>query len=72
MITIIAGKSTQTSMCKIISLSDKVGIKREAEFEISDRCALKAGQPKWANYVKGCVAKFPCMFVYNQLYYYKN
>ncbi|XP_024942026.1 galactokinase isoform X3 [Cephus cinctus] len=59
MITVIAGKSNNTTKCKIISLSDAISLERDVEFSTSKE-DLKAGEPKWANYVKGCIANFPC------------
>ena len=64
MVTVIAGKANQSSVCKIISFCDTVGTRNCVEFDISNRSALKAGEPTWANYVKGCVAKFLCMSSY--------
>lgn len=61
MVTVIAGKANQSSVCKIISLNGAVGTRNLVEFDISNRRSLKPGEPKWANYVKGCVAKFSCM-----------
>ncbi|XP_025154067.1 galactokinase isoform X2 [Harpegnathos saltator] len=60
MVTVIAGKSHDGQRMKIVSLSDTVGETNEVEFEASSRADLKPGDPKWANYVKGCIANFVC------------
>ncbi|XP_051175831.1 galactokinase-like isoform X2 [Leptopilina boulardi] len=59
MVTIIAGKTTENSVCRIISICNAIGDKNEVEFDISDRENLKPTDPKWANYIKGCIAQFP-------------
>lgn len=58
LVTVIAGKASRDNMCKIVSMSNAAGIKNEVEFDISNRQSLKPGEPTWANYVKGCIAKF--------------
>lgn len=58
MVTVIAGKPNNTLKCKIISSSDAIGSLSEVEFDISNRKTMKPGEPKWANYVKGCIADF--------------
>lgn len=60
MVTVIAGKATDNNICKIVSICDVIGDENEIEFDIHDRKNLKSGDPKWANYVKGCIAQFPC------------
>ncbi|XP_032676899.1 galactokinase-like [Odontomachus brunneus] len=60
MVTVIAGKSHGGQKTKIVSLSDAVGEINEFEFEMSSRADIKPGVPKWANYVKGCIANFIC------------
>lgn len=59
MVTVIAGKPNNTKKCKIISMSSSVGSESVAEFEPSNPETMKVGEPKWANYVKGCIANFP-------------
>lgn len=59
MVTIIAGKPASSKMCKIISMSESIGTQSIAEFDSTSRDTMKAGEPKWANYVKGCIANFP-------------
>uniref|UniRef100_A0A0C9S155 GALK1_0 protein n=1 Tax=Fopius arisanus TaxID=64838 RepID=A0A0C9S155_9HYME len=59
MVTVIAGKPNATKICTIISASSAVTSVSKAQFDISDRSAIKPGDPKWANYVKGCVVNFP-------------
>ncbi|CAL7935994.1 unnamed protein product [Xylocopa violacea] len=60
MVTVIAGKLADTSKCKIFSLSEAVSSKNYAEFEVASRENIKTGEPKWANYVKGCIVNFIC------------
>lgn len=60
MITAIAGKSHGGRKTRIISLNDVIGAINEFEFEAEDRADIKPGEPKWANYVKGCIANFIC------------
>lgn len=60
MVTVIAGKSHGGQKAKIVSLSDAVGETNEFEFEANSRADIKPGVPKWANYVKGCIANFIC------------
>lgn len=60
MVTVIAGKSHDGKKTRILSLSDVVGVINEFEFEAESRADIKSGEPKWANYVKGCIANFIC------------
>ncbi|GAB1860454.1 galactokinase [Camponotus japonicus] len=60
MITMIAGKSHDGRKSKIISASDIVDATNEFEFEAGKRSDIKPGEPKWANYIKGCIANFIC------------
>ncbi|XP_012217343.1 galactokinase-like isoform X2 [Linepithema humile] len=60
MITVIVGKPHDGVKTKLVSLSDVVGATNEAEFEAGSRANIKPGEPKWANYVKGCIANFIC------------
>lgn len=59
MVTVVVGKANGTNNCKILSTSTSITTSSIAEFDISNREALKPGDPKWANYMKGCIAKFP-------------
>ncbi|XP_076635889.1 galactokinase [Colletes latitarsis] len=59
-VTVIAGKCSNKKKWRIISLSETVSSKRKAEFDVVARDNLKPGEPKWANYVKGCIAYFIC------------
>lgn len=59
MVTMIVGKKNNSTTCKIISMSTSIGGQSVAEFNCADREAIKPGEPKWANYVKGCIANFP-------------
>ncbi|KAJ8678530.1 hypothetical protein QAD02_014317 [Eretmocerus hayati] len=59
MVTVIVGKPNNAKSCKIISLSSVVGAQSTVEFDVSSRDNLKPGEPKWANYIKGCIANFP-------------
>ncbi|XP_014238198.1 galactokinase-like isoform X1 [Trichogramma pretiosum] len=58
MVTVIVGspRSDGATSCKIVSLSQAVSAQSIAEFDLA---SLKPGEPKWANYVKGCIANFP-------------
>ncbi|KZC08586.1 PREDICTED: galactokinase-like [Dufourea novaeangliae] len=60
MVTVVAGKRSNTKKCKIISLSETLGSENWVEFELITRESIKPGEPKWANYVKGCIAHFVC------------
>lgn len=60
MVTVMAGKLHDGQKTKIISLSDIVGAISEFEFEAGNRTNIKPGEPKWANYIKGCIANFIC------------
>lgn len=60
MVTVIAGRSHDGQKTKVVSLSDAVGATNEFEFEAGSRASIKPGEPKWANYIKGCVANFIC------------
>lgn len=60
MITVIAGKSHGGKETRILSLNDVAGATSESEFEAESRADIKPGEPKWANYVKGCIANFIC------------
>ncbi|KAK1119002.1 hypothetical protein K0M31_013776 [Melipona bicolor] len=60
MITLIVGKRNNLEKCNIVSLSEVVSSENHFEFEVSSRKNIKPGEPKWANYVKGCVANFIC------------
>jgi hypothetical protein len=58
LITLIVGKPNNTRRCKIISMSEAIGTEKISEFDCSNRDTLKPGDPKWSNYVKGCIANF--------------
>ncbi|XP_029172793.1 galactokinase-like [Nylanderia fulva] len=60
MVTVIVGKSHDGRRTKIISSSDVVDTTNEFEFEAGKRADIKPGEPKWANYIKGCIANFIC------------
>lgn len=60
MVTVIVGKSHDGKKSKIVSLSDAIGTTNEFEFEAGRRDNIKPGEPKWANYIKGCIANFVC------------
>lgn len=62
MVTIIAGRPNNKKKCKLISLNENIGSLRQVEFDISVKENIKTGEPKWANYIKGCIAYFPCKF----------
>lgn len=56
MVTVIAGRPDQSTKCTVVSLSDAVDSPSRAEFDVTE--LSKPGVPKWANYVKGCIANF--------------
>lgn len=58
MVTIIVGKPNGTNKCKIVSWSESIGSTDRVEFDCT-RETIKPGEPKWANYIKGCFANFP-------------
>ncbi|XP_078032988.1 galactokinase isoform X1 [Augochlora pura] len=60
MVTVVAGKRNNTNKCKIVSLDESLGSENWVEFDTSTRNSIKPGKPKWANYVKGCLAYFFC------------
>ncbi|CAD1468816.1 unnamed protein product, partial [Heterotrigona itama] len=60
MITLIVGRHNNLEKCNIISLSEVVSSENHVEFEVSPRKNIKPGEPKWANYIKGCVTNFIC------------
>ncbi|XP_012256438.2 galactokinase-like [Athalia rosae] len=60
MITVIAARPNQSPKCVLITMSDAIGTISRTEFDISNRDALKPGEPKWANYIKGPIANFTC------------
>lgn len=64
MITLIVGKRNNLEKYNIVSLSEVVSSENHVEFEVSSRKNIKPGEPKWANYIKGCVANFICQFTY--------
>lgn len=61
MVTIIVGKLNGTNNCTVVSTSKSITTMNKAEFDISNRGEIKPGEPKWANYMKGCIANFPGM-----------
>lgn len=65
MVTMIVGKSHNGRKSKIISASDIVGATNEFEFEAGKRADIKPGEPKWANYIKGCIANFICKLFFS-------
>ncbi|XP_071878718.1 galactokinase isoform X2 [Bombus fervidus] len=60
MVTLIVGKRNNVDKCKIVSLSEIVSSENYVEFEVRSHKSIKPGEPKWANYVKGCIANFIC------------
>ncbi|XP_024874289.1 galactokinase-like isoform X1 [Temnothorax curvispinosus] len=60
MVTVIAGRSHGGKKTRVLSLNDVVGATNEFEFEAGSRTDIKPGEPKWANYIKGCIANFIC------------
>ncbi|XP_057330241.1 galactokinase-like [Microplitis mediator] len=59
MVTIIVGKVNGNKNCTIVSTSKSITTTSKLEFDVSDRSKIAPGEPKWANYVKGCIAYFP-------------
>lgn len=56
LVTIVVGRRTQSGLCRVETLNDGADKPKYAEFSTT---GLAPGVPKWANYVKGVVAKFP-------------
>lgn len=73
MVTVIAGGYNNTKKHKITSFSETVGFQDSTEFEAGSRDSIKPGQPKWANYVKGCIAtfmsEFTTLFIFLKSFY---
>nr|XP_053626331.1 galactokinase-like isoform X2 [Cherax quadricarinatus] len=60
LVTVIVGRKTNTSMCKVQTLSEFADKPLQVEFKPpSLSTPLKPGTPNWANYIKGVVANFP-------------
>lgn len=60
MVTVMAGKANNMQKYRVISASNAVALESRAEFDGCSRDRMKSGEPKWGNYVKGCIANFPC------------
>lgn len=60
MVTVIAGKLGDDNKYKIFSLDKSIGQSNYYEFEATSRKNIKPGEPKWVNYIKGCIAHFVC------------
>lgn len=60
MVVVIAGKLSNKTKTKIISLNETVKSENAVEFEIGIHNTIKPGKPQWANYIKGCIAHFMC------------
>lgn len=60
MVTVMVGNSHGGKKTRILSLSNAVGAINEFDFEAGSRADIKPGEPKWANYIKGCIANFIC------------
>ncbi|XP_034940508.1 galactokinase-like [Chelonus insularis] len=59
LVTVIAGKPNGTNKCVIISTNESITTVSKIEFDVSNRESIKPGEPKWANYMKGCMVNFP-------------
>ncbi|XP_017887703.1 galactokinase-like [Ceratina calcarata] len=60
MVTVVVGKLGSDNKYKIFSLDKSIGQSNYYEFEATSRKNIKPGEPKWVNYVKGCIAHFAC------------
>ncbi|ESO90001.1 hypothetical protein LOTGIDRAFT_192573 [Lottia gigantea] len=59
MVTVVVGSKVEGDSCQVLTLSPYLNDEKLANFNIpSKNDTLKPGSPKWANYVKGVVAKF--------------
>ena len=59
MVTIIVGRKTGGDMCRVQTLAPEADEPTYTEFPSK---GLSPGSPKWANYVKGVVDKFPGVY----------
>ncbi|XP_012283926.1 galactokinase-like [Orussus abietinus] len=61
MVTVVAGSTSYKHDCVVVSFAEGIADEeRRVEFSCENRFLVKPGEPKWANYVKGCVANFSC------------
>ena len=59
MVTIVVGKTNNSSTCKLLTTAEEFEGSKYVEFDLlSDRQSMKPGEPRWANYVKGVVAHY--------------
>ena len=60
LVTILVGRKTDGGTCRVETLTKDADEPTYTEFPAT---GLSPGTPKWANYVKGVVDKFPGMYV---------
>lgn len=59
MVTIVVGRRNESNVCRIFTVSEDVGCKTLVEFHVpTENNPLEAGEPKWANYIKGVIQYF--------------
>lgn len=57
--TVIVGKKTNTSVCRVKTLAEGADHPNLIEFKLPSQLEpLKSGKPSWANYVKGVVVNY--------------
>jgi len=66
MVTVIVGRKTEGSTCRVHTLAQGADEPTYTEFPSK---GLSPGTPKWANYVKGVVDKFPGVYSVPTLYF---
>ena len=66
MVTVIVGRKTEGSTCRVHTLAQGADEPTYTEFPSK---GLSPGTPKWANYVKGVVDKFPGAYSVPTLYF---
>ncbi|KAK6177578.1 hypothetical protein SNE40_015652 [Patella caerulea] len=59
LVTVVVGRKIEGNVCRVSTLEQSANGSCVVEFQVpSADSPLKPGAPKWANYVKGVVAKF--------------
>lgn len=59
LVTILVGRERDGDICRIFTLAEGPNEPKLVEFLVPKIQKLEPGSPKWANYIKGVVAKFP-------------
>ncbi|RWS04596.1 hypothetical protein B4U79_06284 [Dinothrombium tinctorium] len=54
--TVVVGSKNDTETCSVLTMSSAITETREVQFNLND---LRPDTPRWANYLKGVIAKFP-------------